>query len=200
MLNKSLDKEVEHALEALKMKILREKETDIRELLILIRVYAILDNKEAYQTIIRLGEELVSEKGWQSIEENLQKEFYDYQALAYEQLQLWENAIDSYTRLSELVDGENEKEQIFLRLIEIYLKKNETNKVIETCKKGMKELSKSIEIRVRYVESLWLNDNLNDNDRLEEIKNLVSETPELIKEESFIRLLRTKGIHLEDCS
>lgn len=190
MLKHSLDMDVTTALEVLQSNL--TEGNDIREVLVLIRVYALLDREEAYQAMIDLGEKTEEQSGWNMLDENLKKEFYEYRALAYEKLQLWDNAIASYRNLFQLEQGESDREQIYLKLIELYTKMNEIEKVEDTCKKGMKELTQSTEICVKYIESLWLNPDMDDAARLEEIQKITSEKPGIVVEESFIRLMETK--------
>lgn len=197
MLKHSLGTDVTTALQMLQTSLDDEKETDIREILILIRVYALLDREEAYQAMIDLAKKIDGQREWDMLEENIQKEFYEYRALAYEKLQFWDNAIVSYNSLLQLEQGEQAREQIYLKLIEIYTKMDEIGKIQNLCKKGMKELTHSTEIGVRYIESLWLDRNMDDAARMEEIQKVVKEKPEIVKEESFIRLIETKGIRME---
>lgn len=195
MLTNSLDIDVKDTLELLKAQV--EEEKDIRELLVLIRVYAMLDTTEDYQTIIELSKEVILRNKWELLDENLKNEFYEYHALACEKLKLWEDAVDSYNTLLELNDGEKEREQIFLRLIEVYTRKNDIDKVIEKCKTGVGELPQSVELCVKYVESLWLDQKMDNNVRVEEIRKILIERPEIANEEAFIRLVRTKGVRIE---
>lgn len=195
MMKDSVD--VEKSLQILKSLVAQEEKKDIRELLILIRTYALLDSEEAYQTIIELAKDVDLKNEWDSLGENIQKEFCEYRALAYEKLQFLDNAIVTYNTLFKIVKEEQEREQIYLKLIEIYTKMNDVKNVMETCKNGMEELTHSVEIYVRYVESLWLDRTLDEEERLKEIQWVVKKQPEIVNEESFVRLIRTKGIQLE---
>lgn len=170
MLDASLDKDVEKVLKALETKIKQEEEQDVREILILIRVYVLLDTKEAYREIVELSEYIKRQGQWDSLTENLQREFYQHQALAYEKSELWKQAIATYNVLAALEEGEKEREQVCLKLMEIY---------------------------TRYVDSLWADQSLDETARLTEIRRIVAEKPELAGDESFINLIRTKGMQIE---
>lgn len=197
MLDNSLDMDTESVLKVLKMQIGQENERDVREILILIRVYALFDTEEAYQSMIELEKMPDIERQWDSLEEALQKEFYEYEALAYEKLQFWDRAIASYKTLLEVEMGEEEREQIYLKLIGSYKEMNDTQEVAKLCKKGMEELTKSVEICISYIENLWADQSLDEAARLGETQRIIEEKPEITKDEAFLRLMKTKGIQVE---
>lgn len=67
--------DLETALEILRMRIMQEEETDVRELLILIRVYIKLDREESYKTVIELSKKVNIETQWKSLAEEVKENF-----------------------------------------------------------------------------------------------------------------------------
>lgn len=162
--------ETEKALEELKEALIVDENTEFKEVLVLLRVYVLMDRKEEYSNVIKLMERENLEKQRENSSGELQKEFEQYRALIYEELKQWEEAESCYVRLSEMRKREMEENQLYQK--------------------------KSFEVRVRYLENLWDMNSMSEK-KIDEIKKAITEYPEIINEEIFVRFVSEKRIHIE---
>lgn len=129
----------EISLERLKKQILREEKPDAKELIILMKCYVLVDTEDAYQSMIEIGDLAGKSDAGETFSDELQKEICHYRALAYEKLEMWEEALASYQRLLESENEQNDMEQLYLKIIDIYKRENQWDNVRLFAEQGMKE-------------------------------------------------------------
>ena len=94
----------------------------------------------------------------EELSDKLQYEYIKYQAILYEQSREWEEAVDCYDLLNEADQKEEEK-------------------------KNMKK--KGLETEVKYLEEMWEDITMDDEEKLQVIKKSVAQKPELMKNEKM---------------
>lgn len=102
MLKVAGKEKAEPLLELLKEEIMREAEPDVREMLILIRGYILCDTEAGYQAVIELSKKIEIETDWNSLTEEVKKEFYENQAAAYKKLEKQEETGQKETGQEEV--------------------------------------------------------------------------------------------------
>lgn len=119
MLENLQGKAVEIPLELLKKEVIQEEQRDIKEVLLLQRVYALLDTEEAYSAMYELGTLKIAEEDWERLPEQFKMEFIQFRALACEKLEMWDEAIGFYEKLCEMEKEREETEELYLSKISL---------------------------------------------------------------------------------
>lgn len=147
------------------------EEWGIKEKLAIIRIYE-KSNSEKYNSKIKefMKKEEVGQQQ-EELSDKLQYEYIKYQAILYEQSREWEEAVDCYDLLNEADQKEEEK-------------------------KNMKK--KGLETEVKYLEEMWEDITMDDEEKLQVIKKSVAQKPELMKNEKFITFISKRKIHIEE--
>lgn len=150
----------EISLQRLKREVTRQQEQDVKEIIILMKAYAFVDKEEAYRSIVELGNLEKLKNEWENLPDYLQREICQYLALAYEKLEMWDEAAEVYQRLCEMEKIQNEKEQLYLKIIEIYKRQNKIDEIQSFTKKEIEDAELFVDLLMKQGmqkegENLW---------------------------------------------
>lgn len=163
----------------------------------MIRVYALLNEPEDVNTIIRLGELCVNNENWEAADEPMNKEIRKYLAMAYDTCGKLEEAINNYELLTTLLKQEEDLEHIFVRLAELYGKRANYEKARDATNRGMRIFDKSTKLQIQYMKALCMDDSMERGQCAEEIKKLIDQNPDVPEQESFKKLQEEYEITME---
>lgn len=172
-------------------------EPDIKCELCMARGYARLADERSAEKIIMLVGKWEQSQEWSALSETLKKEFYEYLGSAYEEKGELAPAVQVFEKMLSLEKDENLAEQIYLRMIRAYEQQNNIEKIKETCSVGIQTLAKSMALRIKYIEILCRDEKEKKEVRNSEVKRMVTEAPELVKEEEFVKLQKEYKIKIE---
>lgn len=102
----------------------------------------------------------------------LQREYILYQANMYENLKKWKEAAECYKKLRAIDQGKEDE--------------------IQSC------LSKLLDMEEQYIIHLWNGSELHEEEKLEEIKKVVAQQPDIMQRESFKKFLVEQKLHIEE--
>lgn len=143
---------------------------EIKELLALLRVYGDNVQREKSFDILNFTEkeEILSQR--ENLSPKLRMEFEKYRAVAFEGIGKWKEAGEAYSILYK------------------------TNHNPEEWKELQK---KSFEMNVKYLEGKWNAEFADDEKKIEDVKQLISQNPDIIEYDMFQNFVKERKMHIE---
>lgn len=162
------DTDIQNIYEELQQIEWKGKQVD--ELLALLRVHDQIKIESQSTTEYEIIEAIKGNSD--NLSTKLQREYILYQANMYENLKKWKEASECYEKL-QVINQERKDE-------------------IQSC------VRKFVDMEEQYITHLWNDTELNEEEKLEEIKKVVAQLPDMLQKESFKEFLIEQKIHIEE--
>lgn len=170
---------------------------DYRYYYSLVRGYRILTTDSAKERLIEAGEHCLKLEGWKEKTGEGQKEILTGLADAYEQILQIEEAVRVYEEVLDLEEEDEQREQIYKKLVYLYEKNNNQEKAWEICEQGIKELEKSSALRIQFIRMQCENTSTDREICAQTIQKYLKEVPEIVSSEEFKKLQEIYDIRME---
>lgn len=118
-------------------------------------------------------------------------------AFAYEKLEEKEKAITMYEQILRIDEDVEEKEEIYLKISQLYIDLNKISESKEILKEGLKECKESTEIGISYIRVLLSDPDMDRKICIENLNLFLGEYPYLKEEETVNQLLEEKGMQMK---
>lgn len=157
--------------ENLNQEYVKEATGGIKEVIALLRVYNEIKQGEKSFEILNFTEkdDILAQR--ESLSRKLRVEFEKYRAIAFEETEKWKEAGEAYSALCK-----------------------ENQKLEEEAEEFQK---KSFEMNIRYLEKKWNDEFTDEEKKIGDIKQLITQNPNIIGYDIFQNFIKENKIHVE---
>ena len=157
--------------ENLNQEYVKEPTGGIKEVIALLRVYNEIKQGEKSFEILNFTEkdDILAQR--ESLSRKLRVEFEKYRAIAFEETEKWKEAGEAYSALCK-----------------------EKQKLEEEAEEFQK---KSFEMNIRYLEKKWNDEFTDEEKKIGDIKQLITQNPNIIGYDIFQNFIKENKIHVE---
>lgn len=118
-------------------------------------------------------------------------------AFAYEKMEEKEKAITMYEQLLRIDEDVEEKEEVYLKISQLFIELDKIAEAKETLKEGLKECKESTEIGISYIRILLSDSDIDRKVCIENLNLFLDEYTYLKEEETVSQLLEEKGMQMK---
>ncbi len=158
----------------------------------LIEGYRLLDNREAAQAVLRLGDECMEEA-----DEEVRQKLTGYMAAAYEMNGEPGKAAEKYMDMLSWETRDNSREELYKKLVSLWEEQGENDKAADICRQGIEELKDSAQLRLMHIRMQCGDGGVEREICAQTIQKYVVEMPEITQEQEFQKLANEYGIVME---
>ncbi|MCI5870272.1 MAG: hypothetical protein MR224_12270 [Dorea sp.] len=160
----------------------------------LIRGYQILETKEAAEQIVRIGKrflerEEVNEEGVYEVKEAM--------ITACENLEENEEAAEICVELLGMETQYGKKEELYKRAVMLYVKCDKSDRALEVCGQGVREMENSDELKLLHIRLLCGETSIHRDLCAQTIQGYIRKNPGLLETEEFLKLQKEYEIRVE---
>lgn len=160
--------------------------------LCLIEGYRLLDNREAAQAVLSLGDECMEEA-----DEEVKQKLTSYMASAFEINGEPEKAAERYMDMLSWETRDNSREELYKKLALLWEEQGENDKAADICRQGIEELESSAQLRLLHIRMQCGDSGIEREICAQTIQKYVQEMPEITQEQEFQKLANEYGIVME---
>ena len=155
--------------------------------------YRTVDSRGAAQAIMRLAGYCMKKE----TDEEEKKELTGMLAVSAERLGEKEQAAKWYMELMEFEKDEADREELYKKMVLLYEENDETQKAEQICRQGIEELTDSVQLRIIYIRMQCATPSLEREICASTIQEYIKETPEIVEEPEFQKLVKEYDITME---
>lgn len=155
----------------------------------MLKGYSVFDEETEARHVIRIGEICLKQE---NLEE--QSEIIGFMAAAYEEIGKFAQAGEMYEEQIKCEDKVEEKEEIYRKAVTVYEQAGEKEQALLVCRNGIEEFAQSRGLRLQYIRILLKDSSVDRKICIQNIKEQISECPDLKEDEEFCKLMKEHGI------
>lgn len=192
----------ERGLESLLLEIENEVRESIsvkeqkRYFLCLLEGYRLLDSVETAEAVLRLCDVSIGDMG-EELREEAKQMLTGYMARAYERTGKQREAIESYEAMLTWEAGSATREELYKKLIFLWMEAGEPGQAESVCRQGIEELTDCTELKLVHIRIQCANEAVERETCAQTIQQYIGEMPEIVEQEEFQKLANEYGITVE---